>query len=437
MFSHECISLFKWVTDLIDLFFNLFNAKPITNFDSYLLYSLIFPISILFFITLKSNKLLYLILYGLFLGAGAFFGLFANLIQFCFIPIIAFGIFFAMSSPLQKFFANCFKSKVENERIEDDVISEEENLQLNFHFSFCFLGSSFILCLLLIPIYRDRYSISILLIIIIPLIIIIVFCIELINFFFFNNSFNTTYKYSAKMILFINNILTLLIVPSTEKFISNVTVNEYYRKQWCFYFSYIIINVLIPIIVSIVLVKGEHSSAIEKYRQTKSNCLYYLNVIDLIKQIIYAFFSSFDIVYGCLSVEVIWLLMMIFLHPFSKVSDYFFTFFTSILIIAGNSVTILSTFKTIGPLSLGQTIVCFILICIPAIVSMYTYFIFDFKTDDIQDDEMKMEDIDESSENENDNDVADQMGIIMQSFTSFAFFLYGSNIHLFDSEYNE
>ena len=77
MFSYECISLFKWVTDFIQILFSLFDSKPLSDFDFYTLYSLVFPLSILFFITTKLSKLsigVYAIGYAISFGLGAFVG---------------------------------------------------------------------------------------------------------------------------------------------------------------------------------------------------------------------------------------------------------------------------------------------------------------------------------------------------------------------------
>lgn len=434
MFSHECVSLFKWVTNLIELLFSLFDTKPLTDFDFYTLYSLVFPISILFFISVKLKKIAYIIAYGISIGLGALASAIGTSYIFSFIPIIAFICYCGASLPIMQFLKRCCKSKVYDESIEDE--EQEISGQYKFHFTYSFFATSAIFCLLLIPVAQERYTVSMLLIIFIPILLSVVFFIELVNCICFHSSFNSSIKYEAKMILFLNNILTLLIVPSTEKLISIVTVDSFYRKKWACYFTYFIINMLIPITNSIILVRGEHSSAIEKYRYTKSNCLYYLNVIDILRQIVYAFFASFDVVWGCLSVEIIWVLITIIFHPYCQVSNYFCTFLNSALIIVGNTATIISTNKTIGPLSFTKTIICFVMVCIPAIISMYIYFIFDFKTYDIQSD-IEMDDITESSGNEKEYGIVEQMGIILKSFTSFAFFCYGCNIYLFDYERKE
>lgn len=81
-------------------------------------------------------------------------------------------------------------------------------------------------------------------------------------------------------------------------------------------------------------------------------------------------------------------------------------------------------------MNFAETIICFIMICVPAIISMYIYFIFDFKADDIQS-ENEMDDIDESTENDEEVDVVEKMGIIIKPFTSFSFFLFGANLHLY------
>ena len=236
------------------------------------------------------------------------------------------------------------------------------------------------------------------------------------------------------MIIFLINVLTLLIVPSTQQLVSISKTDRYYRFQWCTYFSYFVTNLLIPVIWTFLLIKSQYPPVIEKYRSSKKNCLHYISLIDLIKQIIYAFFSAFNFILGCLSIEIIWFIIMIILHPFYRVSDYSITFFTSILIIIANFMALYSD-GSFGPLSFAETIFCFVMVCFPAILSLYLYFIFDFKIDDIQvdnstDDIKSDQSFDHSTDDDEKYDFITSTYYIFKIVGAFSFFLFGANIHL-------
>lgn len=445
MFSKDCISLFKWVTNLIKIISSQFEtSKPVSDFELYYLYSIVFPLTILAFITVKIAKegiLFQLILYPIFFGIGAIAGIIGqdnqNII-FIFIPVLVFILLFFLMPYVLSLKDKISRKKVQNK--ENNIIDNtEDNLydyhECRFHFSFSFILTTLVFVLAALKISQRIFYLILLILIITAIVLSIVFIIEFFNLICCNNSFNSNFKYEAKMILFCNNILSLLIVPSTEKIVAIAKTDEYYRFQWCTYFSYFVINLLIPVIWSFLLIKNQYPPAIDKYRSSKKNCLHYISLIDLIKQIIYALFSAFDFVWGCLSIEILWFLMMIILHPFYRISDYSITFFTSIIIIIANSMTLYNESSTIGPLSLAETIIFFIFVCFPAIFSLYIYFIFDFNIDDIKidnsTDDIKSDNSSDQSTTEDEKyDFITQMHLLFNIFGAFAFFLFGANVHL-------
>lgn len=135
-------------------------------------------------------------------------------------------------------------------------------------------------------------------------------------------------KITTKIIAFLVNCLSLLIIPSTESFI--IVMKGHYTKKWSFILAYIVVTLIIPILTTFLLVKTNYSEICDKYKTSKcckrNNCYCYMEIVDIIKQIGYSIVATYDIPWACIGFEAVWFILIIILRIISKYKRLFTLF---------------------------------------------------------------------------------------------------------------
>ena len=188
MFSKDCLSLFKWVTNLIQIISNSFDtSKPISNFELYYLYSIVFPLTLLSFITVKIERegiIFHIIEYLIFFGFGAIAGLIgkdSETIIFIFIPVIIFILAFVLMPHVLCLLGKISRKKVqnnENDNTEEELYNYHE---CRFHFSFSLIVTCLVFILTILKISQRVFPLIIIILIVTAIILAIVFIIEFFN----------------------------------------------------------------------------------------------------------------------------------------------------------------------------------------------------------------------------------------------------------------
>lgn len=229
-------------------------------------------------------------------------------------------------------------------------------------------------------------------------------------------------KFTDKAINFLTTILTLLIIPSTEHFIE--LMNSKYYNDWRCIVSYIVLSLLFPLLLTLFNILTEHDSIIGKYKDTsccKCNFSYYVELIDIFRQLLYAIMASYDIVWVCLSIDLAWAVFIAICRPYRNKSEYILTWGNCLVTVMSNSVVIHASRKDIEKISLTVTVILVVAGCLPAIAAMYVFFWVDF-------------DVDANS--------LDKKELVMNGFnlkfalvmTPISWFLFGVNLPLIDNK---
>ena len=274
---------------------------------------------------------------------------------------------------------------------EDFFVMEDNSVGLDF--SFTALWTWFIMYVLMIPISAERLVISLTLFIVIIISLIIIPLAE--GCFGCCNKCRGNYdameNACLKSLSFANHLLPLLIIPSTESFFSLIQDDKI--TIWNLVLGYVVISLLFPIFLNIIMVISNSPDLASKYKQTNDslNKYYFFEIGDIGKQIIYSICAEYNAIWGCVFVEVAWVVLVLIFRPYKMISEYFITILNSIVITFSNSVILYSNYHYLSKFSFKSTIIAVAIICFPAIISIYVYFIKDFHPNDDESDEEKEE----------------------------------------------
>lgn len=133
-----------------------------------------------------------------------------------------------------------------------------------------------------------------------------------------------------------------------------------------------------------MLIFGQYSEVCDKYKKkekSKINLYCYIELVDIIKQVIYAIVSAYDLLWGCIGVEAAWVLLLIITRPYCQVSEYANALGSSLVLFIGNGATLYAEYHETQYFSFKVAVGFVILASTPAIISAYLYFIFDFDAD--------------------------------------------------------
>lgn len=97
-----------------------------------------------------------------------------------------------------------------------------------------------------------------------------------------------------------------------------------------------------------------------------------------IKQILYAIFAGYDIVWACLFIDLAWAIFILIARPYRRWSDYFLECGNCFITVAVNSLVLYSIYQDSKMLSIDVAIPLIAVAFVPAIVSLYVFFSHDF-----------------------------------------------------------
>lgn len=431
-FPHEFQVLFTWAKNLFDVITKNFRTNPLNEFETFNIYTLIFPLTILTFIStthLQHYFLIFIFLLAAFFGLGI--GIAYVKIEMSYAPAIMgpmggfIFLFLLIYTTCYSPIACCCKKKEkqlsndeddENEKNSDDQIYKGFSTILYFtRFTFSTVLSGLIFYASLIPIMLKRWRLTKIISIIMGIIPAPLFFIELILKAFLSDRFTLQEKMNG----FLIKMLTLLIIPATEAF-STLIQNDIKNKSFAIA-SYFGVSFLIPLALLITMIIVCNPDIKDKYKESKYNIFYYFELIDVLKQVGYAFAAAYDYLWVCLFLEVAWAIAIIAVRPFDDISEHFLSIGNSIVLIISNSVFLHSKKNDHITLNYGLSIFFFVLACIPAVLSFYIFFIFDFLKDGkIEEDEDEI--LDEKLENIR---CAKKVSIVASIISPIGWFCYG------------
>lgn len=442
--SKETRDMFEWATSLIQLIsYKILGITPFTQFELFSIYTLSIPIFILCFIS------------ALIIGPGFFFAIFIyaltvmlgaglgyinvdtkNAVLLCALPPFFFIIFilclcacgtdlanygYTFSCNCKLYFVKCCKKK---QQIENENEDEEEKPKLpskspfrysgSFPFSIALLPSSVLLLFLLIHSLIERekiaFFVSILVVIVLVVSLIVEYLMDACIFMY------DPEPHFSKIIIFLIECLSLLIIPSTENFIE--LMEEKSVRSWSCILGYIVITLLLPITMTVtkILTEYEEITRIYKKREKGINYYHYIELIKIVKDVVYAIAAGFDIPGLCIGLELAWCIFICVIRPYEYISDYTSKLGESIMTVVTNSIAI--NLHRSGSLSFGGAVTLVVFLFLPSIISFFIYFIIDFKKD--------VNDLKEIEKIQ--NTTLYPICILTLIISPIGWFVYGSNI---------
>lgn len=473
-FTSEGEGAFSWAKDFIKSITNAFRVNPLTSFELFELYGYILPIIMLTFISALTEGykfMLYLIVSILFLGFGTGISFIGENNYIAFPLIIFTGIIIVLGLFLKKYkIFQCFnvleffydickcksgKAKVDNRYSDDEKQNENNEKQdknktkcceykNNVQFTYAVVATSIIFVAITIPIFRQRFPLQLLLILIFPPAIILIFLIDISDRCCCKKRQLHLTKISGKAICLVLNCVSLLIVPVTENFVK--LMQDDYKSNWKCIIGYIAFGLIFPFIMTLMMILTNFYPICKKYNKPKrghKNFFYYVELIDITKQIGYAILAVYDILWGCITIEMIWVLVVFIVFPYRDVSEYSLSFGNSLLILITNGVLLHGKKHGFHIFGFKTAIKFVVIACIPAVLSGYLYFIFDFKVKP-EDKTHEFDDIDDSQLNSSEKeykygfvkDAIEKICYLSHSITPLAWFFYGLNMSTFTSQIN-
>lgn len=90
------------------------------------------------------------------------------------------------------------------------------------------------------------------------------------------------------------------------------------------------------------------------------------------------YFVAKDMIEVCLAVEVFWFVIVIVFRPYSGISEHSLSAGNALILIISNATLLYYKNNDLAKLSFALSIVFVVLACLPTILSLYLFFIFDF-----------------------------------------------------------
>lgn len=326
--SIDSREMFRWATDFIQkITNNLLQTAPLSIFEIYTFYALAIPLFILNFVSayiVGPMFIFFIFVYGDAFMFGCGLGAIGiDKTMAISMPLIAIGMlfigggfFYYLTAKCIDGANNCFhKQKVTNASNDDD---DDVFIDAPFSFTFSLIPSFIIFLLGMFQILMERDRLTLVFLIFIVSALLVSLITEIIfNCFKCCKNYDSK-RYGSEVIMFLINCLPLLIIPSTENFIE--LMNGEYKNRWNCIISYIIISLSLPISMVFIKVHTKDQETIGKYKDKE---LYpYIELIDYVKQICYAISSSYDVPYGCIGIELAWIIFIIITRPYNNISEY-------------------------------------------------------------------------------------------------------------------
>ena len=384
-FSSKFLSSFKWAKDFIDLITeSLFGVMPLKKVETFLIVAYAFPITIAFMISvlIVGYKIqMHIFIHFAFVAFGFGLGMIDIDLK---ISLIIMGASLVFIIGFILYLKCCFFRKVENADQESCPNCPKVYITLFRAVIFATL----IFSVVTITISFPRYKLQIYIIAISSAIIVFSFILEFVlqnccyeDDFIDNENF-------LKFLIFLVNLLSLLIIPSTENF-SILMNSSLYKNDYRIIVGYVVNSLIFPIFITIMLILSNYPIITSKYKE--NNLYYYFEFVDIVRQIAYAIVAEFDIIWACIGIEIFWFLLILILRPYVNKSDYSLAFGNSFVLLVTNGTAIYAKMHNTLSFSFAVSLTFVILACIPSIISIYLYFIFDFD-DGLNDDDFDVRD---------------------------------------------
>lgn len=385
-FSSKFLSSFKWASDFIDLITeSLFGVMPLKKIETFFIIAYAFPITIAFMMSvlIVGYKILMYIYIHL---ALVIFGFGLGMIEYDLkFSLILIGASLVFIIGFIIYLKCCFLRKVEN---ADSRETCPNCPKIYITFFRAVLLTTLIFNAVTITVSLQRYKLQIYIIAISSAFIVFSFIIELFLQICRNEDDLIDNENFLKFLIFLVNLLSLLIIPSTENF-AILMNSSLYKNNYRIIIGYVVNSLIFPVLITIMLILSNYPTITSKYKDNNLYC--YIEFVDIVRQIAYAIVAEFDIIWACIGIEIFWFLLILILRPYVNKSDYSLAFGNSFVLLVTNGTALYANMHNTLSFSFAVSLTFLILACIPSIVSIYLYFIFDFD-DNLYDDDYNVRD---------------------------------------------
>lgn len=427
--SNGCLKYFYWARDIFQTIVDtLFRMKPFSDFELFSIYNYVFPLTILTYILFAGHDItvryyFYFIFYFLITSLGAGFG-FIGINTLCsilltLIPGILLVIFcISIYIQIKKIKT---RAKIEQDKKDDveylnsyykrndntsKIVKETEEIELpqekkckncleeytleNYTNTRAVILACIIFTAIIIPYSLDRPNLQYMIGVFEGVLIIIMFIFECA--YLFNLELMNSIGINVKMVSFITNCYSLLIIPNTESFVQ--LMKGSYKNKWNIIFGYIINCIFNSLGTTFFMLFVNHKDLIQKYKLSKHeiedpyesidlNYYSFFELGDILRQISYAICSAYDITWACVGIEIAWFILIVAIRPYITVSDYVLAFGTTLILIISNGAILYSEYNDTKVFSFALTVSLVIGACIPPVLAILLFFIFDFGKDEV------------------------------------------------------
>lgn len=413
-FSNECYEMFSWALNIIEIIKRAFYFRPLSDYEIFYIYNLVIPMAIMtYIITMRCtyDVIFYIIIHGFFLMVGAGFG-YIGFQKSIVIGLLVTALVIVVIFVVSYFFFEDFFLKISTLIIyffeEEGEMSESNWIIFSFPFSIAVLVAS----ILLTPIFKKSSQLtkiySIVMIVIILLVLIIETVIILLRKFFAKSE--SDYRFKALSLGL--TCFQLLIVPATKYFM--VVISDVYKYDWRCFCAYIVFSIILPISLTVVLILAKVQIMIHKY---KNHWYAFAEVVEIVRQVIYAILAALDIPWACIGIEIAWIILVFAFRPYIQVSEYVIQCGNSLVIIAETAVCLAADHNGTEFLTFNVSIALVVVACIPAILALYIFFIFDFGY---------------KPEDKTNNELVTYMATAVKFASPIAWMIYGLGIPLIE-----
>lgn len=153
-------------------------------------------------------------------------------------------------------------------------------------------------------------------------------------------------------------------------------MNDDYKNDWNCIIGYIVLGIILPSAILVFLISSENPEILEKYRDEN---FVFFEFFDIIRQIGYALASAYDQPIVCITIEVIWVLLICIPRVYDGVSEYFLQGGSSSVVVFSNILSALFKYRKIGSISFNFSLGIIIAASVLAIIPLYIFFIFEFE----------------------------------------------------------
>lgn len=364
--SKDFHEMFIWASDIIEIICNLCGNPNFSELEKFFAFTFAFPLSICTFISamlLSSRFYIHFLMVGIALAFPI--GIF-SITKF---QEASMGIGLIIGSIVLLVITIVLVCKFGNFNVD-----EEFN-----YFIVSFLSAFTILTFLLIPCLYDKKFLAVIFCILIVALLFAILIVEIISKFC-----NSDNSFGYKAIGLAINIYSLTVIPSTKSFF--ILLGDPNFLKWNIVCAYVLISIVLPIVFTLTMIFTEHPDLQFRY---KDFGYFFFELFDQLKQIAYIFCAEFDKYWGCISLEIIWVISIFIFRPYSAISEYVMESSTSLFLMISNGLLFKVGDNKNKIFGVSTQVAFFLMGIIPAIVSFFCYFIFDFgnkahENDDIE-----------------------------------------------------